>query len=177
MGPPQSGRHRPTRTDPTPCCTLHCGWLYRSREPGCVTNTPHKLDLPTLQDRRKQQRLSFFYKVVMGLVPAMPVEQFLKPLPTSKRQISPTKFQDFTARNIIDRQTTLNSRAVLVPHSNTEQHKNSFFPFFCPHHHRLEPPQWRPGEGLHAWGLQTTDGHQNHHLTHTRALQSHRINT
>ena len=66
----------------------------------------------------------------MGLVPAMPVEQFLKPLPTSKRQISPTKFQDFTAKNIIDRQKTLNSRAVLVPHSNTEQHKNSFFFFF-----------------------------------------------
>ena len=88
---------------------------------------PHKLNLPTLQDQRKQQRLSFFYKVVMGLVPAMPVEQFLKPLSTSKRQISPTKFQDFTAKNIIDRQTTLNSRAVLVPHSNTEPHKNSFF--------------------------------------------------
>ena len=88
-----------------------------------------KLDLPTLQDRCKQQRLSFFYKVVEGLVPAMPVEQFLKFLPASKRQIRPTKFRDFTAENIIliDRQATLNSRPFLAPHSNTEQHKNSFF--------------------------------------------------
>ena len=82
---------------------------------------------PAYRTDRKQQRLSFFYKVVEGLVPAMPVEQFLKPLPASKRQIRPTKFHDFTAENIIDRQATLNSRPFLVPHSNTEQHKNSFF--------------------------------------------------
>ena len=104
---------------------------YLSREPGCITNMLHKLDLPTLQDRRKQQRLSFFHKVVEGLVPAMPVEQFLKPLPlpvpANKRQIRPTKFQDFTVENIIDRQATLNSSPFLVPHSNTEQHKNSSF--------------------------------------------------
>ena len=69
----------------------------------------------------------FFYKVVEGLVPAMPVEQFLKHLTASKRQIRPTKFHAFTAENIIDRHATLNSRPFLVPHSNTEQHKNSFF--------------------------------------------------
>ena len=71
------------------------------------------------------------YKVVEGLVPAMPVEQFLKPLPASKGQIRPTKFHDFTAENIIDKQATLNSRPFLVPHyrgnSNTEQHKNFLF--------------------------------------------------
>ena len=78
-------------------------------------------------------------QVVEGLVvvPAMPVEQhFPKTLPANKRQISPTKFQDFTAKGIIDEQATLNSRPFLVPHSNTEQHKNLFFfLFFCPHHH------------------------------------------
>ena len=101
---------------------------YCSRDPGCITTMLCKLDLPTLQDWCKQQRLFFFYKVVEGLVPAMPVEQFLKCLPASKRQIRPTKFRDFTAENIIliDRQATLNSRPFLVPHSNTEQHKNSF---------------------------------------------------
>ena len=57
----------------------------------------------------------------------MPVEQFLKTLPANKRQIRPTPFQDFTAENIMDRQATLNSRSFLVPHSNAEQHKNSFF--------------------------------------------------
>ena len=78
----------------------------------------HKLDLPTLQDRRKQ-RLSLFYKVVEGLIPVMPVEQFLESHPANKRQIRPIKFQDFTAKNILDRQGTLNSRPFLVPHSNT----------------------------------------------------------
>ena len=52
----------------------------------------------------------------------MPVKPFLKPLPANKRQIRPTKFQDFTAKNITDRKATLNSRPFLVPHSNTEQH-------------------------------------------------------
>ena len=32
----------------------------------------------------------------------------------------------FNTKNIIDRQTTLHSRPILVPHSDTEQHKNSF---------------------------------------------------
>ena len=44
------------------------------------------------------------------------VEQFLKPLPANKRQIRPTKFQDFTAKNITDRQATLNFRPFLVLH-------------------------------------------------------------
>ena len=83
------------------------------------TSPPYWADVNT--------NVSFFYKVVEGLVPAMPVEQFLKRLPASKRQIRPTKFHDFTAENIIDRQVTLNSRPFLVPHSNTEHHKNYFF--------------------------------------------------
>ena len=50
--------------------------------------------------------------------------------PANKKQLRPTKFQDFTAKNIIDTQATLNFRPFLVPHSNTEKHKNSFFLFF-----------------------------------------------
>ena len=33
----------------------------------------------------------------------MPIKQLLKPLPANKRQIRPAKFQDFTAKIIIDR--------------------------------------------------------------------------
>ena len=33
---------------------------------------------------------------------------------------------EFNTKNIIDWQTTLHSRPILVPHSDTEQHKNSF---------------------------------------------------
>ena len=37
---------------------------------------------------------------------------------------------------------------------------------------RSTPAQWRPGEGPHTWGLQTTDHHHKHHLTHIHALPS-----
>lgn len=63
---------------------------YHSRNPDCVTKMLIKWDLPTLQDRRDQQRLFFFYKMVEWLVPAILVNQFLKPLQTGKRQIKPT---------------------------------------------------------------------------------------
>ena len=44
---------------------------------------------------------------------------------------------------------------------------------FRSHHHWLEPPQWRPGEGPHAWRLHTTDHNPKDHPTHTHALPSH----
>jgi hypothetical protein len=33
-----------------------------------------ELDLPSLQDRRKHQRLIFFYKMVEGQIPAIPAD-------------------------------------------------------------------------------------------------------
>ena len=48
-------------------------------------------------------------------------------LAANKRQIRPANFLDFTVMNIIDTQATLNSRPFLAPHSNTQQHNNSFF--------------------------------------------------
>ncbi|KAL8566310.1 hypothetical protein ACOMHN_050428 [Nucella lapillus] len=39
---------------------------YRSRDPGCVTDTLRRLDTPSLQERRKQQSLVFVYKAVDG---------------------------------------------------------------------------------------------------------------
>ena len=46
---------------------------------------------------------------------------------------------------------------------------------FCPQHDWLEPPQWRPGEGPRAWGLQMTDHHAKHHLTSVCTLPYHHI--
>ena len=40
---------------------------YISREQGCVSQMLAELNLPPLQDRRKANRLTFFYKVVEGL--------------------------------------------------------------------------------------------------------------
>ena len=44
---------------------------------------PH---LTPLQERRKQQRLSFFFTIAKGLVPAIPADRFLTPV-TSKRLV------------------------------------------------------------------------------------------
>ncbi|XP_052268303.1 uncharacterized protein LOC127869685 [Dreissena polymorpha] len=46
------------------------------------------MKIPPLQERRKAIRLIFFFKVVEGLVPAMPSQDFLTPVRQSKRQRS-----------------------------------------------------------------------------------------
>ena len=45
---------------------------YHSRETGCMTRMLKDLDLPTLQQRRKELRLTFLFKIVEGMVPAIP---------------------------------------------------------------------------------------------------------
>ena len=47
---------------------------YRTREEGCINKMAAELGLPTLENRRKCLRL---YKVVEGLVPALPPDQFI----------------------------------------------------------------------------------------------------
>ena len=77
----------------------------------------------------------------------MPVKHFLKPLPANKRQIRPTKFQDFTAKY---RQASNPELQTLL--SPPLKYQTAQELCFCLHHHWLAPPQWRPGEGPHAWG-------------------------
>ena len=52
---------------------------YRSRETGCVGHMLQELNLPPLQEHRKQQRLTALYKLVDGHIPAMPPKNFLMP--------------------------------------------------------------------------------------------------
>ena len=52
---------------------------YYSRQEGCVTEMLHKLKLPTLQDRRRDQRLTLMYKVVEGHVPAINKDHYIQP--------------------------------------------------------------------------------------------------
>ena len=52
---------------------------YKSRDHGCVTRMLKQLELPPLQDRRKMARLTFFFKVAEGLVPAMPTYTYMTP--------------------------------------------------------------------------------------------------
>ena len=59
---------------------------YHSREPGCVTKVLADLDLPTLQDRRRENRLCLLYKIDRGLVPAIDKNTYLKPI-REKRKV------------------------------------------------------------------------------------------
>ena len=89
-----------------------------------------KLKLPSLQDHRKQLNLTFFYKIVEGLVPAMPPHQFLEPERANKRPIrATTKFKDFIISNVVEKHQTLNSRPYKTISTRTDQlKKTSFFP-------------------------------------------------
>ena len=51
---------------------------FKTRTPVFITNLQRKLKLPSLQDRRKALRLTLMYKLVKGLVPALPTNNFMK---------------------------------------------------------------------------------------------------
>ena len=51
---------------------------YATREPGRISKMLKEQGHPPLQDRRMIARLTFFYKVVEGLVPAILSNAFLK---------------------------------------------------------------------------------------------------
>jgi hypothetical protein len=63
------------------------------------------LQLPPLQDRRKQLRLTMLYKIAGGLVPAIPPDTFLTPADGSRRRDKAKTFVDQQTHNIIQRQT------------------------------------------------------------------------
>ena len=100
---------------------------YRSRESGCVTQMLQKLDLPTLQNRRKELRLAFLYKIANGLVPALPPESFLTPI-RNKRKIKAKIFHDCDSKNIVTSSQLLNQQCFQVPQGTSATYKNSFFP-------------------------------------------------
>ena len=71
-------------------------------------------------------RLIFFYKVVEGLVPPIPSEDFLKPI-RQKRHIRAKKYSDYQSSNIIERQVINHNKYFIVEKAKTEQYKYSFF--------------------------------------------------
>ena len=83
-----------------------------SRRPGVVTNMLEKLEWPSLQGRRKLSRLVMFHRVVYRNID-IKRDLYLTP-------ISCTSGND-------------NSMSFLRPHSNCNQHANSFFPWSIRH--------------------------------------------
>ena len=72
---------------------------YISRDQGCVSQMLAELNLPPLQDRRKANRLTFIYKVVEGLMPAVQSHDYLTPIRV-KRLIKPKEYTDCVTSNI-----------------------------------------------------------------------------
>ena len=97
---------------------------YTSRDHGCVTQMLSDLHLPLLRDRRKANRLVFFFKVVEGLVPALQIHDYLTPV-RGKRQIKSRQLKDYVTHNIIDSQA---SGCFKTLQCKTELFRNSFFP-------------------------------------------------
>ena len=87
-------------------------------------------NLPPLEERRKQTRLTLFYKITKGLIPAIPEDKFLAKVHPSKRQVIPKKYADHHTNNIITRHARVNNNCYTVKPtgtSKTDQRKNSFF--------------------------------------------------
>ena len=99
---------------------------YKSRHEGCVTNMLDDLDLPSLEERRRQQRLTFLYKVVKGHVPAINIDHYLR-AQKPKRTIRAKQFEDFVKKNIVERSVCNNNQCFKQLPAKSEQFRNSFF--------------------------------------------------
>ena len=99
---------------------------YHSRDHGCVERMRHDLQLESLQDRRRNIRLSLFYKVVHGLTPAIQIKDHLTPVNNNKRQIKAKQFNDFISNNPVDKYNQNNNRCFKIPQAKVE-YEHSFF--------------------------------------------------
>ena len=113
---------------------------YSSRTPGCVTRMLQRFHLPPLQERRKNQRLAFLYRVVGNELPGIPADKYVTPV-RGKRLIKPKNDPQFQTTNIVTKMARRNSRCYKLrqsPDGKTTQtedyipqsqvYKNSFFP-------------------------------------------------
>jgi hypothetical protein len=106
---------------------------YRSRTPGCVTNMLANLNLPPLQERRREHRLSFLYKVADNALPGIPPDKYINQI-RGKRKIIPKRNSAFVESNIVERMARNNSRSYELKKDQTAENpkslifKNSFLP-------------------------------------------------
>ena len=91
---------------------------YKSKTPGSVARLLIKHDLPTLQERREDLWLTFLYKVVEGMVPAIPPDKYLTPRKPAEISILPTALTTLSKTRSINNPTTttvaLQSQAVTL---------------------------------------------------------------
>ena len=88
---------------------------YKSRDQGCVSKMLSYLQLPPLEDRRRQLRLTMLYKISGGQVPAIPPGFHLTPADMSRRRVKPTRYSGCITQNPIQRQAYNNNRGFKIP--------------------------------------------------------------
>ena len=98
---------------------------YRSREPGCIDRMLDFLDLPPLEERRRQLRLAMLYKIAKGLVPALPADTFLTAANINRRRIQ----SGHHLRGVRNSQhsTKSSKQQPLLQNTKTDQYRGSFF--------------------------------------------------
>ena len=84
------------------------------------------LELETLEERRLSLRLILMYKVVEGLVPALPTDNFVK-LARPKKMIKAKHFEDYIVSNIVEKRTCNNTQGLQLPDYKKQQYQHSFF--------------------------------------------------
>ena len=97
---------------------------YYSRQEGCVTEMLISLRLPTLQDHRRDQRMSLMYKVVEGHVPAINKDDYIQPQ-RQRWAIRATWFKDYEHKNIVENYSTNNSKSYKPIPTKTENFKKN----------------------------------------------------
>ena len=100
---------------------------YTDRKPGSISKMLKDHNIKPLQDRRKEQRLTFMFKVIQGQIPAIKQENYFTPQ-RQKRAIKPRNFEGYQHNNPVEKYTTNNSKCYHIPHCNTAIYGNSFFP-------------------------------------------------
>lgn len=66
------------------------------------------------------------YQVVEGLIPAIGPDEFLQKA-RPKRNITASKFEEYHATNIVEKQVKNHCKCFDIPLSKTPQYSNSFF--------------------------------------------------
>ena len=99
---------------------------YKNYSLGTIQHLQERSGLPSLQTRRKALRLTFMFKLVEGLVPAMPTVSFLE-FNKPGRLIRSRRNPEYSTSNIIDRHIRNNNRTIKIKDSKSDKYRQSFF--------------------------------------------------
>ena len=86
------------------------------------------LDIPSIQQRCKELRLSFLFKITQGQVQAIPADAYLEPS-KAKRRIAPKIFDNRETKNLVSKYVTNNSRCFKIsqPRIRLDHAANPYF--------------------------------------------------